>query len=208
VEQKNAVRAMLRSFFPERDCVTMVRPVSDEAQLVDLTRVPRSGLRPEFRNQVDALRKRVWSAAKPKSLYGNDISGPMLAELAEAYVNAFNDSGAPVISSAWDRVVDKQCEVGSPSCAACTWALTCFGWVCKNAQHAVELALEEYVSRTAKACSVMARSICPEEPKKAVFEDEELANINKEGVNAANRVFYVEAVRVCRGGVTHIGWSL
>lgn len=25
VEQKNAVRVMLRSFFPERDCVTMVR---------------------------------------------------------------------------------------------------------------------------------------------------------------------------------------
>jgi hypothetical protein len=63
-------------------------------------------------------------------------------------------------------------------------------------QHAIELALEEYVSRTSKACSVMARSISPEEPKKAVFEDEELTNINKEGVNAANRMFYTEAVRV------------
>lgn len=88
-----------------------VRPVADEAQLVDLARAPRSALRPEFRTQVDAIRKRVWAAAKPKSLYGNDITGSMLAELAEAYISAFNDNSAPTISSAWDRVVDKQCEV-------------------------------------------------------------------------------------------------
>lgn len=85
--------------------------MSDEATLTDLARAPRSSLRPEFRTQVDALRKRVWGTAKPKSLYGNEINGPMLAELAEQYVAAFNDNGAPTIASAWDRVVDKQCEV-------------------------------------------------------------------------------------------------
>ncbi len=63
-------------------------------------------------------------------------------------------------------------------------------------QQAIELALEEYVSRTAKACSTMATAISPEEPKKAVFEEDELNSINKEGVSAANRVFYAECVRV------------
>lgn len=86
--------------------------MSDETQLNDLLRVPRSALRPEFRNQLDSLRKRVWTTAKPKALYGNDLNGPMIAELAEQYVNAFNDNSAPTIASAWDRVVDKQCEVG------------------------------------------------------------------------------------------------
>ncbi len=63
-------------------------------------------------------------------------------------------------------------------------------------QQAIELALEEYASRTAKACSTMATAISPEEPKKAVFEEDELNSINKEGVSAANRVFYAECVRV------------
>jgi hypothetical protein len=35
----------------------------------------------------------------------------MLAELAIAYVAALNDNAAPTISTAWDRVVDKQCTV-------------------------------------------------------------------------------------------------
>jgi hypothetical protein len=51
-EQKNAVRMLLRNFFPERDCVTMVRPVSDEAKLMNLPAVPNEQLRPEFRAQV------------------------------------------------------------------------------------------------------------------------------------------------------------
>lgn len=131
VEQKNAVRVMLRNFFPERDCVTMVRPVADEAALVDLARAPRSSLRPEFRTQVDAVRKRVWASAKPKSLYGNDVTGAMLAELADAYVRAFNDNSAPTISTAWDRVVDKQCEVCGYShvCAFLRNLRACFAWL-------------------------------------------------------------------------------
>ena len=63
-------------------------------------------------------------------------------------------------------------------------------------QQAIELAVEEYVSRTAKACGTMATAISPEDPKKAVFEEDELNSINKEGISAANRVFYVECVRV------------
>jgi hypothetical protein len=35
----------------------------------------------------------------------------MLAELASAYVAALNDNAAPTISTAWDRVVDRQCTV-------------------------------------------------------------------------------------------------
>lgn len=63
-------------------------------------------------------------------------------------------------------------------------------------QHAVEVAVGEYVARCAKACASMAQSISPEDVKKAVFEDEELNSIHKEAVNAATRVFYAEAVRV------------
>lgn len=48
--------------------------------------------------------------AKPKILFGQALDGPMLASLAEAYVEALNQQGTPVISTAWDRVVEGQCR--------------------------------------------------------------------------------------------------
>ena len=118
-EAKNAVRMLLRNFFPERDCVTMVRPVSDERSLAALSGVPWDGLRPEFRAQIEAMRKRVFAAAtRPKALYGKPLNGAMLASLADAYVAALNSGGTPTISSAWDRVVDTQCSDAVDSAVA------------------------------------------------------------------------------------------
>lgn len=33
VEQKNRIRRLLKTFFVDRDCVTMIRPLTDEEQL-------------------------------------------------------------------------------------------------------------------------------------------------------------------------------
>ena len=38
VFKKNAVRRMLRTIFPEKDCVTLVRPIAEEEKLKDLSR--------------------------------------------------------------------------------------------------------------------------------------------------------------------------
>lgn len=109
-ERKNVVRRMLREFFPERDCVTMVRPISDEKKLNRLFDVPWEEIRPQFRKQLEGLRRKVLGGAKPKILFGQALDGPMLASLAEAYVEALNQQGTPVISTAWDRVVEGQCR--------------------------------------------------------------------------------------------------
>jgi hypothetical protein len=109
-ESKNAVRMLIRNFFPERDCVTMVRPVSDEKQLMNLSSLPFESLRPEFKAQVEAMRKRIFSSVRPKTMYGKPLNGAMLGSLAEAYVAALNKGGTPTISTAWDRVVDTQCQ--------------------------------------------------------------------------------------------------
>ena len=87
----------------------MVRPVSDETALMKLSDLPAESLRPEFRAQVEALRKRVFAGARPKSLYGKPLNGAMLGSLAEAYCAALNSGSTPTISTAWDRVVDSQC---------------------------------------------------------------------------------------------------
>lgn len=108
-DAKNAVRLLLRSFFPERDCLTMVRPVTDESKLAMLAAEPWDGLRPEFRSQVDALRRRVFGGARPKTLFGQPLTGSMLVELARAYTEAINENKAPTISTAWERVVESRC---------------------------------------------------------------------------------------------------
>jgi hypothetical protein len=118
IESKNAVRMLLRNFFPERDCLCMVRPVADEKALMalgsgaggdDKMKELEASLRPEFKLQMEALRKKVVTTARPKTLYGKPLTGAMLASLAGAYVQALNSNSTPTISTAWDRVVDSQC---------------------------------------------------------------------------------------------------
>lgn len=51
-EQKNRIRRLLTTFFPDRDCITMVRPLTNEANLQILNQMPLEKLRPEFYQQV------------------------------------------------------------------------------------------------------------------------------------------------------------
>ncbi len=108
--KKNQVRAMLSAFFPDRDCVPLVRPVSDEAALKTLSSCAWDGLRDEFRSGVTTLRKKLYGKVRPKEMYGKLVTGPMLVNLARSYVDAINAGGVPTISSAWDRVVEAQCS--------------------------------------------------------------------------------------------------
>ena len=109
-EQKNAVRMLLRNFFPDRDCVTMVRPVTDEKLLNRLATVPLDDLRPEFVGQLHTLKARVTETARPKALFGQALNGHMLGQLALQYVHALNTNQTPTIQSAWDRVAEAQCQ--------------------------------------------------------------------------------------------------
>ena len=68
-------------------------------------------MRPEFRKEVDNLKKKVLTQVRVKSVFGKEVNGSMLAELAIAYVTALNDNAAPTITTAWERVVERQCTV-------------------------------------------------------------------------------------------------
>ena len=107
---KNKIRDCLKQFFPERGCVTMVRPCLDEKNLQRLDSLPDSALRPEFMRQAKNLRERVMSeaAARPLTMQGNELSGSMLGFLCQAYSKAINEGGAPVIHDAWTYVCQAQ----------------------------------------------------------------------------------------------------
>ncbi|GLE05703.1 hypothetical protein PINS_up014749 [Pythium insidiosum] len=107
---KDQIRLLIADFFRQRDCVTLVRPVDDEQQLRTLPKVPYEELREEFRHAFETLRRRLFDKAKPKMLYGKMLNGAMLMNLVHSYIEALNSGKAPVISSAWSRVVQAQCE--------------------------------------------------------------------------------------------------
>ncbi|KAK1941226.1 Guanylate-binding protein 4 [Phytophthora citrophthora] len=110
VVQKNKIRSLLSTFFPSRDCVTMVRPLSDEKLLRRLIKQPYESLRPEFREGMEVLRNKLSTLLKPKTMMAKALNGSMLVSLTKNYVAAFNSGSSPVITSVWDRVLESQCD--------------------------------------------------------------------------------------------------
>ena len=48
IENKNRIRRLIKHFFKDRDCQTLVRPIEDEKKLQRLQEVSEGELRPEF----------------------------------------------------------------------------------------------------------------------------------------------------------------
>lgn len=109
--ERNRIRAMMKDFFRERDCVALVRPVHDEAQLQQVDQLAITELRPEFQTQLTDLKELVFGASlKPKTLQNKPLNGSMFAGLLHAYVDAINSGGVPVITSAWEGVTASECR--------------------------------------------------------------------------------------------------
>ena len=110
IEAKNRIRRMLTHFFPERDCFTMVRPVTDESLLQRLSSTPSEKLRPEFREQMGALRKLILNKAEPKMMNGTPLDGVALINLGMAYTQAINSGAVPSIQNAWSYICESKCQ--------------------------------------------------------------------------------------------------
>ncbi|GFR48846.1 hypothetical protein Agub_g10799 [Astrephomene gubernaculifera] len=110
VEAKNAIRESIKSLFPDRDCVTLVRPVTEEEALRNLESLPHEQLRPEFVQGVARLTATIHARAQPKRLGTQLLTGPLLAGMAAAYVKAINQGAVPTISTAWHNVAESECR--------------------------------------------------------------------------------------------------
>lgn len=108
IEEKNRIRKLLKHFFQERDCVTMVRPLEDENQLQKLDELPDNMLRPEFVQQMDNARNKIFKKIRPKSLNGNTFNGSRLVELIHAYINAINSGQVPNIEHAFQYMMKNE----------------------------------------------------------------------------------------------------
>jgi len=111
-EDKNKVRNVIKDLFPQRDCITLARPVADEAELRVVQQLPYDSLRPQFRSQVEVFIQKVSATVKPKELCGTPVTGPTFLSLATEYCKAINNSAVPTIQSAWTSAVKHQLRLG------------------------------------------------------------------------------------------------
>jgi len=109
IQEKNKVRDLIKSYFPDRDCFTMVRPVEKEDELQNLQNLPDDMLRKEFLTQAENFRNKVYNLATPKSFRKRALNGNMLIELIQNILDSINSGAIPIIENSWKYVVQNEC---------------------------------------------------------------------------------------------------
>ena len=109
IEEKNLVRKMIKTYFLERDCFPMVRPVENERDLQKLMTLSDDQIRPEFLRQSEMLRNKIYMKIKPKNFNGKLLSGQMLINLLESIIEAINEGAIPVIEDSWKYITNNEC---------------------------------------------------------------------------------------------------
>ena len=100
-DPKNKIRKLIKAYFKDRDCSTMVRPLTNENKLQNLEDLPPEQLRPEFLEQIIALRKKVLGRVKVKTLNGKPLNGEMYLNLVKGLINSLNSGNVPNIENTW-----------------------------------------------------------------------------------------------------------
>jgi len=75
VVEKNKIRRLLTTFFKDRECFTLIRPLVDELKLQDLDKLDFKELRPDFVEQTLGLKKAVIDNIKIKTLNDQKLNG-------------------------------------------------------------------------------------------------------------------------------------
>ena len=100
-DPKNKIRRLIKSYFKDRDCFTMVRPLTNENQLQSLEDLPPEKLRHEFLEQIIGLRKKVLGRVKVKTMNGKALNSDMYLNLVKGLIGALNSGNVPNIENTW-----------------------------------------------------------------------------------------------------------
>lgn len=109
---KNRIRHAITSFFQQRECHTLVRPLDDEDQLQHIDQIPMEDLRPQFVDQLAFFKRSLLGnlANVPKRVLGQVVNGPLWAGLVHSYVGAVNNGGVPCVADAWSAAAEAECR--------------------------------------------------------------------------------------------------
>mmetsp|Transcript_27105 Transcript_27105/g.57544 ORF Transcript_27105/g.57544 Transcript_27105/m.57544 type:complete len:1166 (+) Transcript_27105:67-3564(+) len=105
-------RQGLMRFFKHRNCITLVQPAVEESELQDLSTLPYSALRGEFRAGIEALRAQIVAAchAAPKAVGGEPIGCRSFAALFRQLVESLNGNRSLSIRTSWEAVQHNTCS--------------------------------------------------------------------------------------------------
>ncbi|KAL1560280.1 guanylate-binding protein 4-like [Salvia divinorum] len=110
VSAKNEIRESIRALFPDRECYTLVRPLSNENDLQRLDQIHLDKLRPEFRSGLDSFTKFVFERTRPKQMGATVMTGPLFARITQSFLDALNNGAVPTITSSWQSVEEAECQ--------------------------------------------------------------------------------------------------
>jgi len=117
--ERNRIRSILGTFFPDRACFPLVRPLGDEDRLQQIDKVAFGDLRPEFQDGLRLLKMYLYEThLRPKEVYGRPLNGSSFVAMAEQYVSAIERGSIPTITTAWEEVMTKECEYAMRSAIA------------------------------------------------------------------------------------------
>ena len=108
IEEKNRVRNLIKTYFTEKDCFVMVRPVEKEEDLQNLQNLPDDKLRKEFLEQSKIFRNKVMKKTKPKTFNKMPLNGAMLVGLIQSILDSINKGSIPVIENSWKYVLQTE----------------------------------------------------------------------------------------------------
>ena len=108
-ESNKKIRRALLNFFKERECFTMVRPVTEEAELKKLNSLPKTKIRKEFLSELKVFKEKIFSKCSPKQLNGVNLNSRMFCNMIRSFVESINRGAIPNIASAWDFILENEC---------------------------------------------------------------------------------------------------
>eukprot|EP00826_Nyctotherus_ovalis_P003519 TRINITY_DN10719_c0_g1_i1.p1 TRINITY_DN10719_c0_g1~~TRINITY_DN10719_c0_g1_i1.p1 ORF type:complete len:876 (+),score=306.37 TRINITY_DN10719_c0_g1_i1:107-2734(+) len=103
--QRNSIRHAITSYFPERDCFTLVRPVNEEGKLINLETMKYADLRSEFTKACDCFVETALKRVRVKTVNGVPLTASMYMGLALEYIQSLNDRETPTVLTALERVL-------------------------------------------------------------------------------------------------------
>jgi len=89
VMERNKIRTLLKTFFKERYCFTLVRPAHSESDLQNLS-TTKSKTRMQFEQQILELRELIFESIKPKAVNEVAITGKVFLNLTKKMISSLN----------------------------------------------------------------------------------------------------------------------
>lgn len=98
------IRDNIIKYFPDRDCITLVRPVETEEELKSLNKMNFQSLKTDFKSEFLILKDKIFKDSKPKCYKGMRLNGPNLVNLLTEFIDAINQGAVPNINNVYFKL--------------------------------------------------------------------------------------------------------